>query len=381
MTVAQISEKNRLRDELVSAVRGAFDDPDCQVSTWRTTPLMPGAGSATGGILRVNADLEVCGQQQPWSVVLKVLRPNSSASERASWNYWKREACLYRSDIPEQLPEGVTAPRCFGVEDRADGSISIWLEDLGSTMSQPWTLSDYVVAARNLGRMNGEWLVNKRPPDLPWLSQRTLASWIGNPLPDLERWPEAMSDPLIGPHCDEEIGRRAIELFHRHMDILDTLARLPQTLSHGDAHRGNMALRHTPSGAREAVLFDWAFTGIRAVGEELESFVSAASLFFHIEHLEIDALSDAAFEGYVAGLNDAGWTGDVNDVRMGYLGAATLRYALVPIEVYMLDLGLRKWFCDITGRPLGETLERYIAVRRWGMEQEDELRRLMEMAA
>jgi hypothetical protein len=285
---------------------------------------------------------------------------------------------FYHSDIAGQFPAGVMAPQCFGVEEHDDDRVSLWLEDLGNAVAQPWSTDDYVLAARHLGRLNGIWLVSESIPSQSWLSRRTLASWVGSPLSDLERWTEAAEDPLIGPHCDPTIGEEAIRLYHRHTSILEALDQLPQTFHHGDAHRGNTVIREEHGEAAETVLYDWAFAGIRAVGEELESFVSAASAFFHIDHRDIDALATAAFQGYVDGLHDVGWSGDPDTVRLGYLGAATLRYTLLPIEVYLLNPETRDWFCGVTGRPLSETLERYMDVRRWGFQQETEVRQLMQ---
>jgi hypothetical protein len=100
-------------------------------------------------------------------------------------------------------------------------------------------------------------------------------------------------------------------------------------------------------------------------------------MFFEIDHADIDTLSQTCFEGYVSGLRDAGWVGDLDLARLGYLGAATLRYSLVPVEVLFMDADTRTWFCAITGQPFKETILRYQAVRCWGFAQEAETRELM----
>jgi hypothetical protein len=155
------------------------------------------------------------------------------------------------------------------------------------------------------------------------------------------------------------------------------LDRLPHTVTHGDAHRGNMLDRVGADGREETVLLDWSFTAFRAVGEEIAPLVACSSLFFHIPHEDIDRLSDAAFDGYLSGLRDAGWSGDPDIVRMGYLGAAALHLTVMPIEVYSMSVERRNWLCAAAGRPFEEMIRRSQDVRRWGLQQEPKARELM----
>ncbi|HEV2121479.1 MAG TPA: hypothetical protein VGW38_01730, partial [Chloroflexota bacterium] len=105
--------------------------------------LHGGTGGGTGGVYRVAGTATDHGQIVTWSVVLKVLRPPAGhrivgmtaapagwATDPGHYSYWPREALAYRSGLLESLPGNIGAPRCFGVEDRPDGAIWLWLEDL-----------------------------------------------------------------------------------------------------------------------------------------------------------------------------------------------------------------------------------------------------------
>ena len=54
---------------------------------------------------------------------------------------WDREAEAYASGLLETLPRGLAAPRCFGV-DRHDGTLWIWLEDIGDDTAT-WDVERY----------------------------------------------------------------------------------------------------------------------------------------------------------------------------------------------------------------------------------------------
>ena len=90
----------------------------------------------------------------------------------------------------------------------------------------------------------------------------------------------------------------------RHL-FQDALAQLPQTLCHTDAFRRNILHRKD-----DVVLLDWALASLGAPGEELVCLV-AVSLYYEGFSAEYaDQLDRTVFAGYIAGLRQAGWTGD-----------------------------------------------------------------------
>jgi hypothetical protein len=105
------------------------------------------------------------GGDEPWSAVLKILRlPGGLADERRARlctpshpDYWRREALVYRSRVLRGLPRGLGAPRCFAVEERGDGTVWLWLEDVvdayrGADGVGAWPFPDrFLLAARLWG--------------------------------------------------------------------------------------------------------------------------------------------------------------------------------------------------------------------------------------
>ena len=44
--------------------------------------------------------------------------------------YWRRELEAYRSGLLTEGAGGLAAPHCYGVEERPDGAVWLWLEDV-----------------------------------------------------------------------------------------------------------------------------------------------------------------------------------------------------------------------------------------------------------
>src|SRR4051794_13406609 len=72
-------------------------------------------------------------------------------------------------------------------------------------------------------------------------------------------------------------------------------------------------------------------TGGLGVEPQLASFVVSAALFAEIDLAELGPLDALAFDGYLAGLQDAGWQARPELARLGYTVAATMRYGIGTI--------------------------------------------------
>jgi hypothetical protein len=114
-------------------------------------------------------------------------------------------------------------------------------------------------------------------------------------------------------------------LAHRDL-LLATAERLPRTFCHLDVWVSNEIAR--PTG--DTVLLDWAFAGDGAVGEDAGNHVPDAvfDLFWPDERIgELDA---AVTAGYLAGLEESGWTGDPRDARLGMVASCVKYTWLLP---------------------------------------------------
>lgn len=141
------------RATLTAVVRRALDDDTAQLDAWQVEPLRRPAGSGfTAGVYRVAGTAQIGTDARGWSLVLKRVsrQPGTDAyDDPAGTPYWRREACAYESGLLDALPtDGIVAPRCFGVVERAGGTVELWLEDVPDTSSARWPAALYQRTAR-----------------------------------------------------------------------------------------------------------------------------------------------------------------------------------------------------------------------------------------
>jgi hypothetical protein len=254
-------------------------------------PRGRGVPAATAGVWLVHAGSD--------AAFLKLVHHDPDGSRRwpADANpshpyYWRREACVYESELLERLPGGVRGPKRRGLFERRDGSVALWLEALPEPAS---SVEWYGRAARSLGRMQGA--ATTALPTERWLSRRWLRAYL-----DLRL-------ELTGPRSE---GRET---------MLAAVEAGPATFCHLDFYPGNLF-----GDGDAAILVDWAYCGIGALGEDPGNFVPDAILdgFAAIE--EADDLELAVWNGYRAGLADAGWVGDERAVRFAFAATPWLKF-------------------------------------------------------
>lgn len=170
-------------------------DQSATVLRLETEPLTGGTGEGLG-LYRVFGQAQTQGNVILWSVVLKILSPATSGARGEDWNYWRREAHVYASGLLSTLPGPLKTPRCYGVQDQADGSCWLWLEDLGQVAPDPWNTDMVWRAAHHLGQGNGHYLLGHPLPDEPWLNRAFLPQWLDR-APGMAWLAEALPHPLV----------------------------------------------------------------------------------------------------------------------------------------------------------------------------------------
>ena len=280
---------DRSPTEELRAVFGSAHGPVESVALGRGVP------AATAGVWLVRAGDD--------AAVLKLVHDDASgharwpvSSEPEHPYYWRREVCAYESGFLDRLPGDVRAPRCRGRFERRDGSVALWLEALPETT---WTIDGYGLAARNLGRMQGA--LAAAPPTERWLSRRWLRAYL-----DLRL-------AMTGPRSEEQEA------------ALCALEAGPQTFCHLDFYPENLF-----GDVEEAILIDWAYCGIGALGEDPGNFVPDALLDGFVAAEEAAELERAVWAGYRAGLADGVWAGDERTVRFAFCATPWLKYQWVP---------------------------------------------------
>ena len=279
--------------------------------------------SATAGIWRFTDD--------SWSVILKVLRHQAGGSPRWQsgededhWYYWRREALAYSSGLLAHLARPLRAPRCYGVFDRPDGSIGLWLEDLRfAAPAAAWPLNRYRLAAFALGTAQGRVAASGDLPTERWLARHWLRRYV-------ERRQEFLSHlddrdtrrlPLVSRHVRPELGVETRAIWDDRVRLLAIVEAAPQTLCHLDLHPGNLF-----AADGETVLIDWGFMGLGALGEDAGNLIFDAVFDFFVPAERIAVLAEAVSGGYLGGLEASGWRGDTGTVLQALHATAAVKY-------------------------------------------------------
>ena len=390
---------------VIPIVRAISANSTSTVLTVETEPLTGGTGEGLG-LYRVSGTARVKHIVTAWSVVLKILSPATSGQAMTgashsfgiakknqirrsaqcqkcgthpamtAWNYWRREAHIYESGLLTTLPGLLTTPRCYGVEDQEDGTCWIWLEDLGPATETEWNTDHYWHAAHHLGQLNGHYLAEHPLPEYPWFNRTFLPQWLDR-APGMNRLDNVLDHPLVRRLFPEDVVAGYRRLWAMREALLARLARLPQTFCHLDAFPGNLIPRQTATGTEEFVAIDWAYAGIDALGAELAPLIFArVTLLDRVDLVVAKRNADAAVAGYLAGLATVGWQGDPQQVRMGYLATALLRFGIgmVPVSLNVVtNPRIHEWAEPVYGYPIEEMIDYWVAVARWRLALMEEL--------
>ncbi|MHC3469747.1 aminoglycoside phosphotransferase family protein [Streptomyces sp. 7R007] len=257
------------------------------------------------------------------SAVLKVLTRRKKATGRwvasddpRHWNYWRREAHAYESGLTQLWqPYGIRAPRLLACVERPDGDVALWLEDVAGQPATAWPLARHIEHARRLGAAQAAVPMTDRP----WLTRRFLRQYVGSNtlgeelLEDAEAWQQ----PLVRDHFPPGLRHETVRLHHDREWFLQIMEALPRTLGHLDHWPANVR-----GDGRESVLFDWAFTGDGALGEDLGNYLPDSVFDLFVPAARLPAYAAAAYEAYLRGLREGGWRGEERLVRLGVCASA-----------------------------------------------------------
>src|SRR5215204_4912577 len=205
------------RAALTGPVRSVLGSDTAEIETWRPALLYGGLGVALGisAVYRVTGAARDGGTTKPWSLVLKVLRDptHGPASSGASADGWDREVQVYRSGLLDDLPAGLVAARCYGIEERP-GAAWLWLEDVADEIGPHWPIARFALAARHLGRLSGRYLTERPLPDDPWLLHGLLPSRAAVVAGFWEEFERVRDDPLAWRIWPGDLSDRALRVWN-----------------------------------------------------------------------------------------------------------------------------------------------------------------------
>jgi hypothetical protein len=172
---------------LTPIVRQSLRRDAFQLQGWQMNQFAGGFGNPVSlGLYRFEGTGQDRDQAVPWSVILKLIQSPANVGwvdmgegeDQTHWNYWKREGLVYQSNFFDSLPEGMAAPRCFGVTELPGNTAWLWLEDMIDSFENGWPFERYALTARHLGRLNGIYLSGQPLPAFPWLSLHRTRQWV-----------------------------------------------------------------------------------------------------------------------------------------------------------------------------------------------------------
>jgi hypothetical protein len=157
------------------------------------------------------------------------------------------------------------------------------------------------------------------------------------------------------------------------------LERLPQTFAHFDSQRRNLMIRARPDGEEELVAVDWAWCGIGPVGADAAILIGNSMILYEADPKMGAQLDKAVFPSYLTGLRAAGWTGNIDEVRLAY--AATNALFCGVTAPHLLTIATRPdWIARMKenfGVETSECIEHSVQMCTFGVELGEEAIRLM----
>jgi len=316
-------------DEIRTAVAASGGPSDADPGSVVCEQIFADAvASATAGIWRFTSG--------NWSVVLKVLRHQAgdnphwqSGEDDGHWYYWRREALAYSSGLLGRLTGSLRAPLCFGVFDREDGSVGVWLEDLnGAPSTTSWSLVRYKSAAFALGRAQGEITASANLPADTWLARHWLRHYVERRQEFLVHLqdPRVWRLPLVARYLQPQLGEQMEGIWNEREELLAVVESGPQTLCHLDLHPANLF-----SVGDQTVLIDWAFVGIGGLGEDAGNLIFDAIFDFFVPPDRFAALAEAVSVGSLELLEASSWQGEPSAVlRTVHASAAVKFFWILP---------------------------------------------------
>lgn len=319
---------------------------------WTAQPIHGGMDK-NNTLIRCNGIVSETEQNVPWSLVIKITNKVAENNDPAGYQYWKREALVYQTNLSERLPEQVHAPRCLGVDEHGADSIWIWMEDIHDDHGGSWTLETYGQAAYQLGLFNGAFLAGRDLPTEAWLAKNFLRNYVERATPTINFIRNNPGHALVKSLYGKNLAL-ILALWNVRGELLDILEKSPQVFCHQDAFKRNLFFQQG-----RLIAIDWGFCGNAPAGAELVPLIAIALAFKQIPGGKIREFERFCLEAYQRGLEEAGAHPSRRSVRCNYILTILLRYIfggnIGDILPALLDEDRHTWLEQGTGQSLEET--------------------------
>ena len=352
-----------------------------QLLAWHWTPLAYDAYLPGRRLVRFAGQAVADGVLLEWAVVLKLLRPDAGLTPRAD-TQWRREVQAYASGLLADLPGGLVAPQAFAVSAAPGGTVWLWLEQVVDMYGGRWDFVQFRQAAYHLGAFNGAYLGQRALPTDPWL---------------VRHWPELHSETVKIPTALAEVERLAgdprvraafpdhspaemAQLLRDQPRFKAALGQLPVLLSHHDASQANLFARRGSDGSAQTVAIDWESIGYGTFGADIATLVFGTIRRGRFAADRVERLDQVVFDGYLAGLQAAGWRGETVLARLGFVAAIALRWFQLQAVLRLLTNPDIRPVRGTTQEPPEEARRQFVVLTQYLLARAEEARGLLAAA-
>ena len=358
---------------LIKVVRQDQRNPTFEITRWTVQRLSDKGIRNPDGLWLYSGEGNDGSQARPWSVVLKIIERTEEEVPVSDFWYWKRELLWVQSGLMERMPGPVKGPRFYGAEETSDGAW-LWQEHIIQQRPDPWSLEDYAFAARQIGLWNGAYACGTPLPDEPWFTRRHYRSWYTQTNPEKD-----FKFPLNQKYITGNIRSRYDRLWTERELFYQVLETLPQMFSHFDSQRRNLFIRKGTDDQDELILVDWALCGLGPLGAEMTLLIGMSAALLDWPSSEVGQLDRVAFENYLKGLAEAGWSGDVDIVRLAYTAWLTIWFGVVfpNITALWCTPDFRPYSLQQFGFAEEDLCQKWLPVFHYALDCADEARSLM----
>jgi hypothetical protein len=250
---------------------------------------------------------------------------------------WRTEPLIYRSDLVDRLPEGLTMPRAVAVREVDELSAAVWLEEV-PTDAASWSVEDFANAAHLLGRLAASARVRPLAAVGEGDRRRTVRDYADGRLAvqviPMLRDDDLWAHPVLVAGFDEAVRARLLGQVERVEGYVTELESVPLGTAHGDACPNNI-LR--TAGSPDLVLIDFGFWSTQPLGFDLGQLLLGDVQIGRREASTLGEVESAILPAYVRGLHDEGATVDEPTVRRAHALHMLVFNALSSLPVELLD--------------------------------------------
>ncbi|RAV23400.1 phosphotransferase [Paenibacillus contaminans] len=343
---------------LTSILHQLLGNEKLSLSNWSYYELKYNVFSAnSGGIYRFSGTAILENDiEKPWSLILKIIRKpiidaqdpilKPGFEDPVDWSYWRREFLFYTSNYIHFFSNhyDLEIPKCFDAVEKDNDTIWIWLEDLSDIAGPEWPLSRFELAAQHLGSFQGRMMKEKQIYSEPWFTHRWLRSRV---LENTAGMPIIFDDKvwksdLVLETVPTQIKDSARLIWENREKLLFILDGIPKTVCHYDVWPPNLFARSDPKGREQTIIIDWSSVGWGAPGEDIGNLIPDSIFSPNQIHVsDLVQFEQIVIAGYLRGLHESGWEGDIYSVVSAYSITTVLAWGL-PLLKWILEISSDK---------------------------------------